>query len=211
MIAAAEAGLLHITGEPDGPPTKPGVSMVDMCTGLYMHGAILAALEARHRIGMGQKLDASLFETQISMLVNVASTYLNTGQEAKRWGTGHPTISPYSAFPTKDSYIVVGAVNDRQFKSLMEHLGDPDLVQDARFLDNALRVQNRAELKQILDGYFQRKTTEEWLSAFEGTGMPYGPINNIEKALSHPQIEPRQMIETMDTPSVVGGQVKVAG
>jgi succinate--hydroxymethylglutarate CoA-transferase len=185
--------------------------MVDMCTGLYMHGAILAALEARHRTGKGQKLDASLFETQISMLVNVAATYLNTGQEAKRWGTGHPTIAPYSAFPTKDSYIVVGAVNDRQFASLMKHLGNPDLCGDPRFIDNASRVHHRAELKQILDRYFQRKTTKEWLAAFEGTGMPYGPINNVEGALSHPQVGPRHMIETMDMEATVAGKVRVVG
>ncbi|OQV06738.1 hypothetical protein CLAIMM_11268 isoform 1 [Cladophialophora immunda] len=211
LIAAAETGLLHITGEPDGPPTKPGVSMIDMCTGLYMHGAILAALEARHRTGKGQIVDASLFETQISMLVNVASTFLNTGQEGQRWGTGHPTIAPYSAFPTQDAYIVVGAVNDRQFVSLMTHLGDPDLCKDGRFHDNASRVQNRAALKAILDGLFRRKTTREWLAAFEGTGMPYAPINNIGGAFQHPQIEARGMIETMRSDATTSGEIRVAG
>lgn len=203
--------MLHITGEPDGPPSKPGVSMVDLCTGLHMHGAILAALEARHRTGMGQKLDASLFETQIALLVNVASTFLNTGQEAQRWGTGHPTIAPYSAFPTRDGYIVIGAVNDRQFAALAEKLGDPALSQDSRFIENTNRVQHRADLKDILDQHFQRKTTADWLAAFEGSGMPYAPINNIEGALNHPQIKPRQMIETIESELVVGGEIRVSG
>jgi len=97
VIAAGEAGLLHITGEPKGPPTKPGVGLTDMCTGLYLHGAILAALHTRQQTGIGQKVDASLFETQISVLANVAMTWLNTGEEAKRWGTSHPSIVPYQA------------------------------------------------------------------------------------------------------------------
>ncbi|KAJ5813673.1 uncharacterized protein N7503_000423 [Penicillium pulvis] len=211
LIAAAEAGLLHITGEPDGPPTKPGISIVDLCTGLYMHGALLAALEARNRTGKGQKIDGSLFETQIGLLANVAATFLNTGQEARRWGTGHPTIAPYSSFPTQDSYIVLGAVNDRQFKALAGHLDLPEIVDDPRFMDNTSRVQHRTELKQILDKEFQRKTTSEWIDTFTGSGMPYAPINNIQKALAHPQIENRELIETIPSDKTVNGNIRVTG
>ena len=95
IIAAAEAGLMHITGESDGPPSRPGIALCDLTTALYSHGAILAALRARDLTGVGQKISVSLFESQISLLVNHALAYLNLGQEAQRWGSKHPTIAPY--------------------------------------------------------------------------------------------------------------------
>lgn len=137
VIGAAEGGLLHITGEADGPPTKPGVGLMDMCTGLYLHGAIVSALLAREitKGKIGQKIDTSLFETTISILANVGMSWINMGKEAQRWGTAHPTIVPYEAFKTKDSFLVVGAVNNRQFKNLCERLGNKDgLANDPRFI-----------------------------------------------------------------------------
>lgn len=116
VIAAGEAGLLHITGEPDGPPTKLGVGIMDLCTGLYLHGSICAALVARARTGQGQKIDASLFETTISILNNVGMSWLNLGKEGKRWGTAHPSIVPYDAFKTKDLLLVIQS-------NSAEHLG----------------------------------------------------------------------------------------
>ena len=211
MIAAAEAGLLHITGEPNGPPTKPGVGLTDMCTGLYLHGAILAALHARAKTGLGQKIDASLFETQVSVLANIAMSWLNAGQEAKRWGTQHPSIVPYEAFKTKNAYLVVGAVNDRQFGILCDRLDRAGLAQDSRFATNKDRVQNRLELKDILDDLFLKQTTEEWLTIFGGSGMPYGPINNMEQVFSHPQTLARNMIEVVPHSSAVSGSIKVIG
>ncbi|KKZ68498.1 hypothetical protein EMCG_05857 [[Emmonsia] crescens] len=211
IIAAAEGGLLHITGEADGPPTKPGIGLTDLCTGLYMHGAIMAALQARHRTGKGQKLDGSLFETQLSMLINVASSWLNMGQEAQRWGTAHPSIVPYEAFKTKDSYLVLGATNNRQFRVLAERLGSPDLATDERFLTNDARVRNRAELNGIVYDLFKAKTTDEWLSVFENSGMPYGPINSLEKVFSHTQTQARQMVQSIDFDAAVDGNFKVTG
>ncbi|KAH8893052.1 CoA-transferase family III [Thozetella sp. PMI_491] len=122
VIAAAEGGLLHITGDRDGRPTKPGVGLTDMCTGLYLHGAILAALVNRQATGNGQKIDASLFETKISLLANVAMSWLNIGLEAQRWGTEHPSIVPYDSFQTADSVLVLGATNNRQFGRTKEWL-----------------------------------------------------------------------------------------
>lgn len=211
MIGAAEGGLLHITGEADGPPTKPGVGLMDMCTGLYLHGAIVSALLAREKTGHGQKIDTSLFETTISILSNVGMSLMNLGKEAQRWGTGHPTIVPYEAFKTKDSYLVVGAVNSRQFKTLCGYLGKKELATDPRFVDNSSRVQNRKVLKHILNGLFVRKSRGEWEKIFEGSGMPYGPINNLENVFSHPQTVARDMIQTVDQAEAVSGSVKVLG
>ncbi|KAJ5677121.1 CoA-transferase family III domain-containing protein [Penicillium maclennaniae] len=211
VIGAAEGGLLHITGEAEGPPIKPGVGLMDMCTGLYLHGAIVSALLARGKTGLGQKIDTSLFETTISILSNVGMSWMNLGKEAQRWGTGHPTIVPYEAFKTKDSFLVVGAVNSRQFKTLCSYLGKEELANDPRFVDNKARVRNRQELKCILDDLFVRKLTGEWETIFKGSGMPYGPINNIEKVFSHPQTVARGMMQTVTQAEAISGNVKVLG
>lgn len=211
MIGAAEGGLLHVTGEGDGPPTKPGVGIIDMCTGLYLHGAIASALLAREKTGLGQKIDTSLFETTISTLANVGMAWLNLGKEAQRWGTGHPTIVPYEAFTTKDAHIVVGAVNDRQFNVLCERLGNTKLAQDPRFRDNNSRIENRKELKCILDKELASESTSFWEERFEGSGLPYGPINNMEKVFSHPQAIARNMIETVEQGAALSGKIQVLG
>jgi succinate--hydroxymethylglutarate CoA-transferase len=211
MIAGAEAGLLHITGERDGKPTKPGVGLTDICTGLYLHGAILAALVGSQTTGVGQKIDASLFETQISLLTNVGMSWLNLGQEAQRWGTTHPSIVPYGAFQTKDSYLVIGAVNNRQFSKLAALLGNVSLSVDDRFKDNDARIRNRDDLDYILDGCFVQKTTAEWLASFAGSGMPYGPINNMQQVFSHPQAMARNMVETLDYENASSGKLNVIG
>ncbi|PHH71410.1 hypothetical protein CDD82_6534 [Ophiocordyceps australis] len=211
VIAAAEGGLLHITGEPNGRPMKPGVGLTDMCTGLFMHGAILAALHSRNVTGRGQRIDTSLFESQISLLANVAMSWLNGGQEARRWGTAHPSIVPYDCFRTADSHLVAGAVNNRQFAKLCSILGNPQLAADERFATNDARVNNRAELSAILDGLFSQKSTDDWIDAFEGSGMPYGPINSMEKVFSHPQTLARNMVESVPDDAAVHGLVKVLG
>lgn len=211
VIGAAEGGLLHVTGERDGPPTKPGVGIIDMCTGLYLHGAIASALLAREKTGLGQRIDTSLFETTISILANVGMAWLNLAKEAQRWGTGHPTIVPYESFTTKDAYIVVGAVNDRQFNVLCERLGKAELAQDPRFVDNKSRIENRKALKRILDEHFASKTTSTWEEKFNGSGLPYGPINSMEKVFSHPQAIARNMIETVEQDDAVSGKIQVLG
>jgi succinate--hydroxymethylglutarate CoA-transferase len=184
---------------------------MDMCTGLYLHGAIVSALLARQRTGVGQKIDASLFETTISILANVGMSWLNLGYEAQRWGTGHPTIVPYEAFKTKDSFIVLGAVNNRQFRLLCERLGSKELADDPRFVDNDARVKSREVLKKVLHPLFTARTTDEWMSLFEGSGMPYGPINTLEQVFSHSQTEARNMVETIDQRASVEGKIKVLG
>jgi succinate--hydroxymethylglutarate CoA-transferase len=136
---------------------------------------------------------------------------MNLAKEAQRWGTEHPTIVPYNSFKTKDSYLVIGAVNNRQFKNLCLRLGHEDLANDPRFLDNNSRIQNRKQLNRILGEYFATRTTEEWEKVFEGSGMPYGPINTLEKVFSHPQAQARRMVEEVEQDAAVSGKVKVLG
>jgi len=187
------------------------VALTDISTGLYTHGAILAALQARHRTGKGQKIDASLFETQLSLLTSVATVWLNMGKEATRFGTEHPSIVPYGAFKTKDSWLVCGATNNRQFRRLVELLGCPEVAEDEKFGSTDQRVKNRDDLKVILDGCFIKHTTQAWLAALEGSGMPYGPINSIEDSFKHPQAASRGMIDAVEFEASVNKQLRVVG
>ena len=113
MIAASIGGLMHVTGEAGGGPAKVGVAMTDLMTALYAHGAILAALLQRQQTGRGQKIDCNLVSTQVSAMTHLASNWLNAGQVATRWGTGHASIVPYQAFKTQDGYITIGCGNDK--------------------------------------------------------------------------------------------------
>lgn len=176
-----------------------------------MHGAILAALQARHRTGLGQKLDGSLFETQIALLINVAMGWLNLGQEGERWGAQHPSVVPYDAYKTKDLYFVCGAVNDKQFDKLCKLLGKPELVKDERFSNNDARVTNRDELNPMLNELFAAKTTSEWEEAFEGSGLPYAPINTMERVFNHPQTEAREMVHEVPFEAARSGTLKLLG
>jgi succinate--hydroxymethylglutarate CoA-transferase len=211
MIAGAEAGLLHLTGERGGGPVRPGLGLTDMSTGLYMHGAIMAALYARQRTGEGQKINGSLFETQVALLTNVALSWLNLGVEAERWGAQHASIVPYDAFKTKDLYFVCGATNDKQFANLARILGRPEMAQDERFQTNGKRVTNREQLYPILHHVFATKTTDEWMQSFEGSGMPYAPINNMERVFEHPQTDAREMVAEVPLSAAVKGKIKLLG
>lgn len=211
MIAGAEAGFLHLIGERNGPPIRPGLGVTDMCTGLMMHGAIIAALYSCKETGRGQQIDASLFETQISLLTNVAMTWLNLGQEAERWGAQHPSVVPYDAFKTKDLYFVCGAVNDKQFRILCEKLGVSELIEDPRFKTNSLRVENREALFPTLHEAFAAKTTSEWSEAFEGSGMPYAPINTMKEVFSHPQTAAREMVQDIEITAATSGRRNILG
>ncbi|KDR82652.1 hypothetical protein GALMADRAFT_57951 [Galerina marginata CBS 339.88] len=193
VIIEAEAGLMHITGEPDRPPAKVGVAATDIATGLYAHGAIMAALLSRHRTGKGVWIDCNLFETQIAGLANIASNYLIAGKEASRHGTAHPSIVPYQVFPCKDGFLMIGAGNDKQFKILAEKiLEDPSLAINPKFATNDARVENRAELLGIIAEVLAKNDKEFWLKRFTGLGVPFGPINNIEQTFQHPQASQRK-------------------
>lgn len=182
-----------------------------MSTGLYLHGAILAALYARQQTGKGQKIDASLFESQVSLLSNVAMSWLNAGEHAERWGTEHPSIVPYQAFKTKDAYLVLGATNNRQYQVLCRLIDRTDLANDPRFVDNSSRVKNRDELKKILEKILMSKFTDEWLAILEGSGMPYGPINTIDQVFSHPQTAARNMVYNLPFEAAASGNLKMLG
>ncbi|GAB7365127.1 hypothetical protein MBLNU230_g6216t1 [Neophaeotheca triangularis] len=211
-IAAAEGGLMHITGHPEGGPVRPGLGMTDMSTGLFTHGAIMAALWSRERTGRGQKIDASLFETQLALMINVGASWLNLGVEGKRYGAAHPSIVPYNTWQCMDGvWLALAANNERQFRVLCERIGRPELIGDERFTTNALRVENRVAMDDILDELFGSKTSEEWLKIFDGSGLACGPVNTIQKAFEHPQAMARDMVRPMEWDATSSGQWKSIG
>lgn len=206
VIAASFGGLLGVTGPEDGEPCKVGVAMTDLSTGLYAHGAIMAALLERYKTGLGQKIDCNLLSTQLACMVNLASSYLNGGIEAKRWGTAHESIVPYEAFPTSDGYLTVGGGSNDQFSALCNRLKLSHLLKDDRYASNALRVKNRKALLQTLRDTFIQKTTKEWLAILEGCSLPYGPVNTLSEAFSDPHVIDKQIVQTINHPSV--GDIK---
>ncbi|XP_075349690.1 succinyl-CoA:glutarate CoA-transferase isoform X1 [Mycteria americana] len=208
-IAAAVSGLMHITGHEDGEPVRPGVAMTDLATGLYTYGAIMAGLLQRYKTGKGLHIDCNLLSSQVACLTHVAANYLNGKVEAKRWGTAHGSIVPYQAFKTKDGYIVVGAGNDQQFVTVCKILNLPEVSKDSRYKTNTLRVQNRKELIDILSTRFSEKATIEWLHLFEGSGVPYGPINNMQQVFSDPQVLHNGLVMEMNHPTA--GRIAVPG
>ncbi|KAJ1029362.1 hypothetical protein NDA13_002613 [Ustilago tritici] len=207
VIIAADAGMMHITGEADRPPVKIGVAMTDLTTGLYVHGAIMAALLGRAQTGKGVHIDASLFESQIASLANIASNYLIAGQEAGRHGDKHPSIVPYQTFQAKDGRIMLGAGNDGQFKFLCNLLGRPELSSDPKYATNAARVQHREELIPLLNKLLKEKTVQEWCNAINGK-IPAAPIRNIRGTFDeHPQSKDRKVVEEVDHPRA--GRIKI--
>ncbi|KAI0755062.1 CAIB/BAIF family enzyme [Daedaleopsis nitida] len=208
VIVEAEAGLMHITGEPDGPPCKVGVAATDIATGLYAHGAIMAGLLSREKTGHGVWIDCNLFESQLAGLANIASNYLIAGQEGSRHGTAHPSIVPYQVFPCKDGFIMIGAGNDKQFKLFSEKILDrPDLPENPKFCNNKARVANRQELVSLITDTLQKESRDHWIRKFTGLGVPFGPINNIHQTFSHPQVAERKMVTEVEHPRA--GKVKL--
>ncbi|XP_005319270.2 succinyl-CoA:glutarate CoA-transferase isoform X7 [Ictidomys tridecemlineatus] len=208
-IASAISGLMHITGPEDGDPVRPGVAMTDLATGLYAYGAIMAGLIQRYKTGRGLFIDCNLLSSQVACLTQVAVNYLIGQKEAKRWGTAHGSIVPYQAFKTKDGYFVVGAGNDQQFATVCKILNLPELIDDSKYKTNHLRVENRKELIKILSARFEEEMTTKWLCLFEGSGVPYGPINNMKGVFTEPQVLHNGLIMDMKHPTV--GKISVPG
>lgn len=158
--------------------------MTDITTGLYAHGAILAALLQRSRTGLGQKIDVDLFSSQLASLINAGVNYLNANIEAKRMGTEHSSIVPYAAFKTKDGFFTIGAGSDEQFKELCNFMNLKDILSDERFVNNSERVKYRNSLSEILNSKFEKYDNDYWSKTFEGASFPYGPVNNMEKVFN---------------------------
>jgi len=209
FVAQAESGVMAVTGEIDGDPQRVGSPVGDVSAGMFACTAILAALRVRDRTGQGQHIDIALIETTMSLLSNVASNYLISGEEASRFGNGHPNIVPYQAFHTRDGHVVVSCGNDRLYQSLCRLLGREDLASDPRFATNPQRVRNRNELVPVLQEAFLARTTDEWLPELRAAGIPCGPINSVSQIFNDPHIQARGYVWECDHPTA--GKIKLAG
>jgi succinate---hydroxymethylglutarate CoA-transferase len=209
FVLQAESGLMSICGEPDGTPTKYGVAIVDLCTGMLACNAILAALNARHRSGRGQKLELSLYESALHMLANVASNVLVSGRGGGRFGNGHPSIVPYTSYAAKDAMMALAIGNDTQFAKCAAVLGHPEWAGDPRFATNRARVEHRHLVDDVIAQALATDTADNWLAKLKSAGVPCGRINSVAEALADPQTQARAMIETVKHPAI--GELKLVG
>jgi succinate---hydroxymethylglutarate CoA-transferase len=209
FILQAESGLMSICGEPDGTPTKYGVAIVDLCTGMLACNAILAALNARHRSGRGQKLELSLYESALHMLANVASNVLVSGRGGGRFGNGHPSIVPYTTYAAQDAMIALAIGNDTQFAKCAAVLGHPEWAGDPRFATNRARVEHRHRVDDAIAQALAADTADNWLAKLKSAGVPCGRINSVAAALADPQTQARAMIEAVKHPAI--GDLKLVG
>jgi crotonobetainyl-CoA:carnitine CoA-transferase CaiB-like acyl-CoA transferase len=209
FILQAESGLMSITGPQGGPPTKHGVALVDVCTGMLASNAILGALAARGRTGRGQHLELSLYETSLFMLANVAANYLAAGKEGGRYGNGHPSIVPYTTYPTADGMMAVAVGNDAQFARFARAIGRAGWAADARFTKNKDRVAHRELVDGLIAGVLKADATAVWIGKLKAAGVPCGRINSVKQAFDDPQTEARRMVETVGHPTL--GALKLIG
>jgi crotonobetainyl-CoA:carnitine CoA-transferase CaiB-like acyl-CoA transferase len=209
LAVSALGGLIGITGEPEGPPVKVGVAITDVTTGISAQGAICAALYRRQKTGQGQRIDLSLLETQVAALVNMASSYLVSGEVPKRWGTAHETIVPYQGFETKDKYVIVAVGNNELWNRFCKIIGKPELADDPRFRTNPLRVQNRSECIGILAPIMKTRARDEWVRLLNDDAIPCAPINTMDEVFRNPQVLHRNMLVEVDHPKA--GKLKLVG
>jgi CoA:oxalate CoA-transferase len=209
MVVQGMGGLMSVTGQPNSEPTRVGTSIGDITAGLFTAIGINAALFDRQKTGKGMYIDVSMLDCQIAILENAIARYLSKNEIPKPMGSRHPSIAPFEAFKTKDSYIIIAAGNDKLFQKLCEVLNIQEISNNPKFKSNLLRSQNVDELKDIIENKLILKKTNEWVKEMEKEKIPCGPIFNIKEAVESPQIESRNMI--VKAYHKVIGEFKLAG
>lgn len=184
LVAQAASGLMALTGDPQGPPTKVGVAIVDVLAALQATIGTLASLVERERTGTGRHVQVSLFDAALAGLINQAAAVLTTGQVPGRLGNDHPSIAPYSTFATGAGHLVIAVGNDRQFAALAELLGHPEWADDRRFRTNGDRVMHRNDLRGVIESELISGSAEQWLIALAAVGIPSGPVNDMAQAIA---------------------------
>ena len=209
LILQGMGGVMATTGEEGGAPVRVGVPIADIAGGMYAAYAIALALLARDRTGVGQSLDVSLLDAQLSWLSYYIGMYLASGEIPLRRGSAHATVVPYQAFACADGrYITLGTGNDRLFRRFAEVAG-VDLADDPRFRSNPDRIRHRADLLPLLDAVFRTRPAAVWLEALRAAGVPCGPISTVDEIVVDPQVRAREMLVEIDHPSA--GRITVPG
>lgn len=209
LAVVAASGVLSVTGSEEGELAKPGVPVADLSAGMFAAIGILTALNERNTTGLGQHVDISMFDTQVSMLSYLVSWYTAVGDVPKPLGTSHLGMEPYGAFKTGDGFLVWTIGTESFWRQLCKVLEVPELAFDPRFDVVANRHANRKELRQILEDILSTRTTAEWVTLMEGAGIPAAPVNSLDKALQEPCIAERDMLVEVDQPRY--GKAYMAG
>jgi CoA:oxalate CoA-transferase len=209
LAVVAASGVLSVTGTEGGELARPGVPVADLSAGMFAAIGILTALAERNSTGLGQHVDVSMFDTQISMLSYLVSWYTGTGEVPKPLGTGHLGMEPYGAFKTKDGSLVWAIGTENFWRPLCTVLGVPELATDPRFDVVRNRHANRVEMKRILEEILSTRTTAEWIAVMEDAGIPAAPVNTLDKALQEPCVAERNMLVEVDQPRY--GKAYIAG
>ncbi|MDP6634928.1 MAG: CaiB/BaiF CoA-transferase family protein [Phycisphaerae bacterium] len=209
MVIQSLSGLMSITGTEDGRCVRVGSSISDIVSGLYMTIGIVTALFRRSRSSddRGARIDIAMLDSTVSVLENAIARYQTTGKTPGPLGARHPSITPFEAFDTSDSTIVIAAGNDKIFRSLCEVLGCPEQADDPRFATNAQRTEHHAELKVMINGRLSAETTDHWIKVLEAANVPCAKVNTIEDLFDYEQIKARNML----VPVEGSGDFKVAG
>ena len=209
MIIQGMGGIVSITGEPDRPPVRVGVSIGDIAAALYSCIGILTALFTRTQTGTGQMVDIGMLDCQVALLENAIARFDMTDTVPEPLGARHPSITPFQAVETRDGWIMIAAGNNVLWRRLCEVIGREDLADDERFRDNNLRTEHHAELHTVLSEVFTGRTTEVWLKSLDSAEIPCGPIQNIQQVVEDPQVLARDMIVQILHP--IAGPLRMAG
>jgi glutaryl-CoA transferase len=207
LMAQGMGGFMSLTGEADGEPTRAGVPIADIMTGVYAVVGILAALIERDKTGRGTLVDGALVDTQVGMLANQALNYLVSGEMPVRIGNAHPNIVPYQVFPVADGHIIIATGNDSQFVKLCGVLGEPSLAQRPEYKDNTSRLAHRDVLVGRLTELCKRMTSADILAKLEAVGVPAGPINTLEQVFNDPQVTHRGVKLDLPSAAAKGGTI----
>lgn len=209
VIVQGMGGIMSITGQEGGEPTKVGASIGDITAGIFSAVGIMIALYNREKTGKGQLVDVSMLDCQVAILENAISRYVNAGVSPKPIGNRHASITPFQSLKTKDGYVIVAVGNDTLWQKFCGLIERPDLAADPRFTTNPLRTENVKVLGEELNKTFQTKTMDEWLHILKEGGVPVGPINDVERVIKDPAVIAREMIVTTHHP--IAGDVEMAG
>jgi CoA:oxalate CoA-transferase len=209
MVVQGMGGVMSLTGQPGGPPTRVGTSIGDLTAGLFTAIGVASALFHRARTGEGQMIDVAMLDCQVAILENAIARYAATGEVPGPLGARHPTITPFGAFAAADGHLIIAAGNDALFAKLCEALAHPELAANPLFRTNPLRTEHNAALKDEMESALGRKTVAEWLAILEKAGVPCGPINTVDKVLADPHVRARNMVVSAHDP--VAGKISMAG
>jgi crotonobetainyl-CoA:carnitine CoA-transferase CaiB-like acyl-CoA transferase len=207
LMAQGIGGFMSVTGPAGGEPTRAGVPIADIMTGVYAVVGILAAIYERNNTGRGTLVDGALVDTQVSMLANQALNYLVSGQIPVRVGNIHPNIVPYQVFPVADGHIIIATGNDSQFVKLCGVLGEPALAENPDYKDNKSRLAHRDVLVSRLSELCMRMTKDEILAKLEAVGVPAGPINTLDQVFADPQVIHRGIKLDLPSDAAKGGTI----